>query len=539
MALLRQFEISKIKKVSLTTLVSGMVCLTIIITATILLLVSYHSKKQSLIETTLNLNSFNSNKMSMGMDSIFKTMKESLKYSVETLRNYPNMSPQDINQKLELLRNSSHFFNSIILVEETGRVHAATPAAIGGLEGTIVTSDVAKETLALRAPYLSKPYIATATNRLIVTMSEPIFDSQGQYRGYLVGTIYLQEPNVISRVFGSTSIDEFGSYYYVVSSDGHLLYHPELGRAGEAVDTNPVVKQLIQGRSGKAQVVNSRGVNQLAGYSVVPSTGWGIVVVSPISAVDNQLREFSQEVGVYFIPAILLLLLIAIWLSRRLARPFVSLANVVSHFDSGYSRAPVFSSYWNREADLLAKALDRALKNIEEHTDQLAREATVDPLTGLMNRRTLEKVMKHWADESIEYSIVIMDIDRFKMINDTYGHQTGDIVLKHLAKLLQNTVRKEDVCFRYGGEEYVVLLKGASLKDAYAIAEQIRLVFETSENPVGRTCTISLGLAQYPSQSQEPFELLGFADQALYEAKRTGRNRTVVYSSESPSEEMS
>ncbi|WP_079909325.1 sensor domain-containing diguanylate cyclase [Paenibacillus sp. 32352] len=528
MSLLRELQIIQKKKVSLTTLVTGMVCLTILVTATILLVLSFHSKKKSLTETTLNLNSFTANKMSMSMDGIFTTMKESLHYSAETLRNYPDMTVQDVNQKLELLRNSSRFFNSIVLVEETGRVHAATPASLSRIEGTVVLTEAARSAIRLRTPYLSKPYVTSVTNRLIVSMSEPIFDQQGEFRGYLLGTIYLQEPNVISQVFGSSSIDEYGSYYYVVSSDGYLLFHPELGRVGELVSANPVVNQITQGRSGKQQVTNTRGVSQLAGYSVVPSNGWGIVVVSPKQAVDNQLQYYTKELLIYFVPSTFLLLLIAIWFSCRLTRPFVSLARKVSDYESGQSRAPSFGSYWNFEADLLAKSLGNALKHIEAHTDQLAREASIDPLTGLMNRRSLEKIMKQWVEETTAFSLLIMDIDRFKMINDTYGHQTGDAVLNHLAELLHHYLRQEDISCRYGGEEFVVLLRGTFLSDAYATAERIRLAFETTENPIGRTCTLSIGLAQYPSQAQEPSELLGLADQALYEAKRKGRNRTEV-----------
>ncbi|ULL17079.1 GGDEF domain-containing protein [Paenibacillus sp. H1-7] len=529
MVIFHDIQLKPKQKVSVTMLVIGLVCLTIFITATILLILSFHFKKQSLIDTALSLNSSNSKKMSLSMDRLFTSMRESLKYSVEILHNYPDMTSQEAYGKLELLRKSSHFFNSIAIVKETGQIHAASPASLSGLEGTVVASEVAKETLRLKAPYLSKPYLTPTTKRMIVSMSEPIFDKQGTYLGYIVGTIYLQEPNVISQVFGSTSIDENGSYYYVVSSEGHLLYHPDIKRVGENVIENPVVNELTQGHSGKRQVVNSRGIVQLAGYSIVPSTGWGIVVVSPGQAVDNLLHQFIQGILVYFVPAILLLLIIAIWLSRRLAQPFVALARLISHYEQGQSRDAEVSSYWNREADLLAKTIGRFLKHIEEHTDQLSREAMIDPLTGLVNRRGMEKIMNQWMLETEEYTLLIMDIDRFKTINDTYGHPTGDVMLNHLARLLQRNVLDEDVCCRYGGEEFVVLLKRTPLSEAYATSERIRCAFETDENPIGRTCTLSIGLAHYPTQTNEPAELLSFADQALYEAKRNGRNQSVVY----------
>ncbi|WP_052759627.1 GGDEF domain-containing protein [Paenibacillus sp. DMB20] len=177
----------------------------------------------------------------------------------------------------------------------------------------------------------------------------------------------------------------------------------------------------------------------------------------------------------------------------------------------------------------MATALDTFIKQTEQYTNNLAREALIDPLTGLLNRRNLEKLMKQWMFESEEFTLLIMDIDRFKIINDTYGHNTGDIILIHLAALLQNTVRKDDICFRFGGEEFVVLIKGTPLSEAYALSEKIRIAFETNENPIGKTCTLSLGLAHYPSQAEEPTELLKLADQALYEAKRRGRNQSCVF----------
>jgi diguanylate cyclase (GGDEF)-like protein len=121
-----------------------------------------------------------------------------------------------------------------------------------------------------------------------------------------------------------------------------------------------------------------------------------------------------------------------------------------------------------------------------------------------------------------------MDIDRFKTVNDTYGHQAGDEVLKHFAKIITSAIRPGDVCCRFGGEEFIALISHVAADEAYLVAERIRSTFEKSVNPIGRPITVSQGIAHYSSHSFSAEELIQMADQAMYKAKQSGRNQTII-----------
>jgi diguanylate cyclase (GGDEF)-like protein/PAS domain S-box-containing protein len=167
---------------------------------------------------------------------------------------------------------------------------------------------------------------------------------------------------------------------------------------------------------------------------------------------------------------------------------------------------------------------------------KLAEMAIRDGLTDLFNRRyldeTLEREIARARREGHPLSLVMIDLDRFKEINDTYGHQAGDEVLKALADQLRHQVRAEDVPCRYGGEEFLILLPGMPLAAATERAEGWRVDFAGQVVRFGEfelRNTASFGVASYPEHGKHPDELTRCADQALYRAKAAGRNRVVAY----------
>ena len=162
-------------------------------------------------------------------------------------------------------------------------------------------------------------------------------------------------------------------------------------------------------------------------------------------------------------------------------------------------------------------------------------QARTDPLTGLPNRRAFFEVGSYAfqnAKRNKEHlSLLMLDIDKFKSINDTYGHATGDVVLKQLAEMLINLLRTADLCARIGGEEFAILMGGTDLIGAVAVAEKIRLHIK-SINVTAETASInfttSFGVADISSDHFQLEALLRDADIALYEAKGQGRDRVVT-----------
>lgn len=186
------------------------------------------------------------------------------------------------------------------------------------------------------------------------------------------------------------------------------------------------------------------------------------------------------------------------------------------------------------------ESLQAQLKENEDLRLQLQDLAIRDPLTGVFNRRyfaeALDRESARAVRENSPFSLIVLDIDHFKRINDTYGHKCGDTILISLAEFLQENTRRSDIVCRFGGEEFVILMPDAGLEDARSRAELFRKEFEAifhfcEEQRV--PATFSAGVAAFPIHADSGDALLGVADQALYKSKEAGRNRVSVYAPES------
>ncbi|MCM3789257.1 sensor domain-containing diguanylate cyclase [Domibacillus indicus] len=515
------------RKVSLATLLTSLVCASVILTVLIMVVSSYQSEKDSLTRTYLSLNYSKSSKISQSVGSLFHSMRLSLEDTAEFLQEKDTLSDEEIQEQLELLRNSSRYFNSLSWVDETGLMRNIAPLSTG-LKGQVITTGETKKVLDTKKPALTAPYIGPS-GRLLVSMSQPLYDKNGTYRGMIGGSIYLQEENVLNEILGNDATEENGSYYYVVGPDGTLLFHPDQGRIGEDGNANTVVRKLMQGKSGAEQVTNKAGIPMLAAYSAIPEIGWGVVQQTPVSSMKDVLQNHIEKLVLRILPPFLLLLALSILIARKLAAPFMHLADLMNRLASGKAvPVPDERPHWNREADLLTKSVAIAIRAVKENNQKLTHAAITDPLTGIPNRRELDERMESWAAQNRRFSLVIIDIDHFKQINDTYGHQMGDETLKQLVSTIQSIVRKTDICFRYGGEEFIMLLPDTTGLEAYSIAEKVRIAVENKIKAGGRPVTISLGIAEFPLQSASLAELFQLADQALYQSKSEGRNRATI-----------
>ena len=172
---------------------------------------------------------------------------------------------------------------------------------------------------------------------------------------------------------------------------------------------------------------------------------------------------------------------------------------------------------------------------LKQQHDQLVGMATHDQLTGLYNRHylndALSKKVAHAKRHSEPLSVIIVDIDHFKSVNDTYGHLTGDLILKAVGSAMQSGARKEDIAARFGGEEFIVLLDNCTAHDAQVKAEHLRSQIEAL-HPEEIAVTASFGVAQLQQDTQRCEDLLKNADTALYIAKEEGRNRVIMYEKE-------
>jgi diguanylate cyclase (GGDEF)-like protein len=172
---------------------------------------------------------------------------------------------------------------------------------------------------------------------------------------------------------------------------------------------------------------------------------------------------------------------------------------------------------------------------VEKKTEALQRMAVTDVLSGLYNRRYFNETASELFSESLKtkkrFSILMIDIDNFKRINDLYGHLKGDDVIRILGEVLRETIRRSDTACRYGGEEFVVLMPETRYNEAFEVAERIRsAVKEYAEKRLeGMKVSVSIGITQVDFSHDVNIEqVVNRADEALYRAKNEGKDRTVV-----------
>ncbi len=228
-----------------------------------------------------------------------------------------------------------------------------------------------------------------------------------------------------------------------------------------------------------------------------------------------------------------------IWEQRAHLFRFGSNRPVTSDSDLMYQNVTMFpltsaSGEVERMCMLVYDVTDQALgkRRVERLNDELKVMSRVDGLTGLYNRRYWQErfdyTFKLAKRRSKPITAMMLDIDHFKRVNDTYGHQAGDKVIQALASVIKKCIRETDLAGRYGGEEFAIILTDTQEQGAEKVAERIRMHAEAT--PVEHegqqiSFTISLGLAEYCTECQSSMAWLEMADQALYDAKQNGRNQ--------------
>lgn len=216
--------------------------------------------------------------------------------------------------------------------------------------------------------------------------------------------------------------------------------------------------------------------------------------------------------------------------------PLVAGDKFIGAFFLGSLQRDAFSELQRNFLDTLMNQVSMVVDNSIMH-QQISNLARTDGLTGLLNHRTfMEKLTEEYKRldrDPRPFSVLLMDIDRFKNVNDTYGHPVGDIAIKAVAKVLKETVRTTDFVARYGGEEFAVGMVDTNRKGAEQMAERVRAIMEkTVVTRIGSRdliVTLSIGVSSYPEDKGKITDLVTMADNALYQAKRSGRNRVCLH----------
>ncbi|MEG6614904.1 diguanylate cyclase [Peptococcaceae bacterium 1198_IL3148] len=412
-----------------------------------------------------------------------------------------------------------------------------------------------------------------------------VFSAPAYYDHQLVGVLFSAVSlDSISRLMQNFNLDQW-TESYLVNADGALVteskYKSQLVNQGLIEESSLGykvssfgIKQALAGNSGADKYINYLGREVYGVYRPISTNRMAIIIEKDADAVlKKEIRQAYYSIFNTGVLITFIFLPVVVWLSRRFAKPLEKLATAAKQIGNGHY-GYVVDIQSNQEINELVAAfnkmsiqikamhhqLNEQIKQLKTQqqeiqcqneelaasqdeliavNEKLEQVACTDPLTHLYNRRYLFKKMKQYIEsackDNIPVSVILFDIDYFKRVNDTYGHQVGDQVLVQLTSLVAKSIKAEHLLARFGGEEFVILLPNEKLAESAKFAEYLRKlveehIFKTDGGDI--KITISLGVTCFTGEycsiyGKELDRLLSVADNLLYEAKRSGRNKVV------------
>lgn len=321
---------------------------------------SYQVQKQVMVKDTLEANRAYATKLADVTDLFLQSVLMQLKSSSETIATQLD-NPEVVNKELSQMLTRTHSFDSIVLVNAKGEIIGAQPSSLGVI-GATLKNEV--ETLPLRekAPFIVGPFVSPAGN-LMVSPTHPMFDQEGIFVGFIAAGIYLKGDNILGRLL-SNHHHQDKTYIYVTGPNGKLIYHHDDHRIGQDVTKNEVIESLLSKTSGSAQIVNTQGIEMLAGYASVPTSGWGVVAQRPLEVTMSQLSNTMQHVLKTTIPFTVFLLICVLGFGTLIAKPLWRLAKLSEQVQDGRNIDFPHVSTWYYEAAWLYQAMHSSVKNL-------------------------------------------------------------------------------------------------------------------------------------------------------------------------------
>ncbi|MDM1780578.1 sensor domain-containing diguanylate cyclase [Acinetobacter sp. 10FS3-1] len=486
------------------------------------LIISYQIVTNQLISNSLALNSNYANKVSLNTNNYFKNMLLELEYSSKVLSK--NFDSHELREsETNRLKYQSDHYNSVVISDPQGRLINYSPNVLNIDKNQIQNTPGVLNSLNKKSAYISSPYYSVKNN-MIVFISQPIFDSSNAYKGFIGSAIYLREKNIINKVL-TTNHNYKNSYIYVINHKNEIIFHPDANRIGQTATGNTGIDYMHTHKNGQIRLINSQGIDNLAGFSHIPVTDWIVVSQQPTHELLKQANSILYKLAAAFFFFYVLIFYIVWKLSNYIASPLNQLANM-----AGLLNQPEISSKikeikpWYYEVTKFKFSLLSSMRKFSQQITQMDNHINTDPLTGLMNRRGMNDFITQKINTATTFSILLIDVDHFKKVNDTYGHDQGDIVLKQVASLMQQKFRKDDLCCRYGGEEFIIIIPNSNPQQVYESAERFRKEVEAHKIDNIGNITISIGIASWPLSSNNIQEVFKIADNNLYKAKNEGRN---------------
>jgi diguanylate cyclase (GGDEF)-like protein len=427
------------------------------------------------------------------------------------------------------------------------------------LEGRLVaTSAAVRETPAMPVNWrenansgqavIGEAYFDKNLETRVIFIADPIRTPGGKIIGVLGAKLSLATFDRVLTTYTQTDTRET----YLVNNQGKVLASSHLFSApSQEIYLDPAkVTKLYDHRGQPTTYASYDGPTVIGTLKVVPSLGWGVVAEMDKVKAFSQI-EALQRMTLVLVGGLLVGIgLCAYLLGLTIVRPLRRLTQGADQVAAGnldvdlpvntHSEVGYLTQVFNYMVGRLRRSreeLDNVNAELQEKNSKLHQLSITDELTGLFNRKHLLETLNTEITRSKRnehtFALLVIDIDHFKLINDTFGHQKGDEVLRLLSDIFQDTVRSCDYVARYGGEEFIVMLPEVGAAGAREVAERIReRVARESINRKGDRITISIGMAMFAEHGNTTELLFQQADQALYAAKAAGRNRVVTATGE-------
>jgi|SRR6056297_21998 len=379
------------------------------------------------------------------------------------------------------------------------------------------------------------------------------FIGTGEYLYNSENSLKAKVLETLEKIYGNSE-----QYVFIGNSDGNALMAPyeidnfyDLGKSGDTYVWD-IIKSLHSNSEGFVDYVlpeNALGYSHSKTSYVlyIPEWDWYVGTGINLDFLDSQnqkrIEDLEEILVQNFMFSILLsfaTFLVAIYLfayyNRNLDKEFEMMNDFLSSAPGKYRELDI-SRFKYRELHHLASTANQMILKIrmqklelEKYSKRMKQLARTDSLTGLLNHNAIIENAQSRMHESDRYhaplSVIMLDIDDFKSINDTYGHQFGDEVLVSVSSTFNEILRETDIIGRYGGEEFLILLPNTNLDDAWQVAEKIRKAVESISWDAGDlTVTLSGGVSEYEGKHSN--RMIGDADKKLYKAKSMGKNRMV------------
>lgn len=397
-------------------------------------------------------------------------------------------------------------------------------------------------TLRSETQIVGDAYWDATAQRVKLVVAVPISRADGRVIGAFAAELNLAPVRMLLRSFSP----EASGAIFLVNVKGYPIASSE-GMTEVLVKTRmlpPTMKKLRENARVPFNYTSFRGRDVIGTLELVPQTNWAVISEVLAESSFQQVRHF-RDVSLLVIGLLMILVAgIAYRLGLLIARPLDLLTKGAGEVAAGdlavdLPEAPgggevgYLTDVFNHMVSRLREGrreIDLIHETLRKKNEELEMLSTTDSLTGLDNHRELMRRLDHeearCKRERRSFSVLVADVDHFKQYNDAFGHPAGDEVLKAISEIMREAARPVDCVARYGGEEFVVLMPDTVAVDALELAEHIRAKV-AAKKFMSRKMTLSIGVATFPEDADSAEALISIADEALYQAKREGRDRTI------------